>query len=433
MSVPEYYEIYLPLLETLNTKPAFLPNDVYGPLATRINEVSGEEKVILKNGGYEFVNRVNWAIIHLKEAGLLKEDDNHYVSVTDEGKRVLSSLPHRIDNDFLMQYQSFRIYDEESRQKNVKEDIDDTDPDNEPRIKTVKEWIGILQNEIEEETSVVSILKCYITRPNFEGDQNSIKTACGFKDLTFKIVRFGERIIKQTGIPRIYRDRGNSNIEQHYYNIPFKGRYFGKKFLWRLRPELVDALLILDADVEQSLDKTELIKIDTNVDLELVEWDYLERHVSNKRNSGTLRKQDYDLLSKTRRNIGDAGEELVLRYEKTKLKKCGRDDLSEKVRWDSKEKGDGLGYDIYSFDTDGNEMLIEVKTTSRKENQLQFYISDNEVKKYFDNENVFIYFVFDIHNKPKLHIVKREQFVKKFLTPCQYYVNIDVVKNNSAK
>ena len=41
-------------------------------------------------------------------------------------------------------------------------------------------------------------------------------------------------------------------------------------------------------------------------------------------------------------------------------------------------RGDGLGYDIRSFDADGAEMFIEVKTT-RLHNDTPFFVSSGEV------------------------------------------------------
>ncbi|WP_245451248.1 DUF3883 domain-containing protein [Borborobacter arsenicus] len=48
------------------------------------------------------------------------------------------------------------------------------------------------------------------------------------------------------------------------------------------------------------------------------------------------------------------------------------------MRWISEEEGDGAGYDIASFDRDGSERLIEVKTTNGWE-RTPFHISSNEL------------------------------------------------------
>lgn len=437
MSVPEYYELYRPLLEILNEGSKFAPGEIYGPLAAKINDIAGMQRVALSEGGHKFLNRVNWARVHLREAGLLEEDENFDVSISKEGKRVLSSHHDKIDNDFLMQYQSFFEFKNEELRQGItdEEDIDDDSSINKPRVESTEDWIEILQNEMEEkkESRIVPILRYYVPRPNFEHDMNSVEKAFGIGGLNLKIGRFGNRVIKQTGIPRQLRESNNPNGKERFYNIPFKGRYLGKKYVWRLRPELVDALLILDEATQGFIERATSTKIDTNVDLELVEWDYEQSNEPRKRDSRTPRKLDYDSLSEVRRDIGSAGEELVLRYERNRLKDCGRHDLSEMVRWVSKEDGDGLGYDISSFDANGNKRLIEVKSTTSSVKRLQFYISDNEAEKYFDDENLFIYFVFDIRKNPKLHIVNRERFKREFLVPSQYRVNVKVVEHSRRK
>jgi hypothetical protein len=77
------------------------------------------------------------------------------------------------------------------------------------------------------------------------------------------------------------------------------------------------------------------------------------------------------------RSLGRAGEEFVLEVEKRKLEKFQRLDLSKKIRWVSAEEGDGAGYDILSFEPDGRERLIEVKTTNGAA-RTPFFLSENE-------------------------------------------------------
>jgi hypothetical protein len=77
------------------------------------------------------------------------------------------------------------------------------------------------------------------------------------------------------------------------------------------------------------------------------------------------------------RSLGRAGEEFVLTIEKKRLEKFQRPDLLRKVRWVSAEDGDGAGYDILSFEPDGRERLIEVKTTNGAA-RTPFFLSENE-------------------------------------------------------
>jgi len=77
------------------------------------------------------------------------------------------------------------------------------------------------------------------------------------------------------------------------------------------------------------------------------------------------------------RTLGRAGEEFVLEIERKKLEKFQRLDLLKKIRWVSVEEGDGAGYDILSFEPDGRERLIEVKTTNGAA-RTPFFLSENE-------------------------------------------------------
>lgn len=88
----------------------------------------------------------------------------------------------------------------------------------------------------------------------------------------------------------------------------------------------------------------------------------------------------YDVAERDARNraLGRAGEERVLAHERASLLAGGRTDLAERIRWVSQVDGDGAGYDILSFDTDGNDRLIEVKTTNGWE-RTPFYITRNEL------------------------------------------------------
>jgi len=77
------------------------------------------------------------------------------------------------------------------------------------------------------------------------------------------------------------------------------------------------------------------------------------------------------------RELGLAGEKMVLDHERRWLAERGRGDLAERVRHVSVEIGDGLGFDIESFTLEGKRKPIEVKTT-RGGAQTPFFMSRNE-------------------------------------------------------
>ena len=78
------------------------------------------------------------------------------------------------------------------------------------------------------------------------------------------------------------------------------------------------------------------------------------------------------------RALGEAGEAVVVDLERRRLRDSDRADLARKVRWVSKEEGDGAGYDVRSFDpASGAERLLEVKTTYGGQ-RTPFWLTRNE-------------------------------------------------------
>jgi Domain of unknown function (DUF3883) len=105
------------------------------------------------------------------------------------------------------------------------------------------------------------------------------------------------------------------------------------------------------------------------------------------------------------RSLGRAGEEFVLGIEKKKLEKFQRPDLLKKVRWVSAEEGDGAGYDILSFEPDGRERLIEVKTTNGAA-RTPFFISENERQRAAASaESWRLYRVHSFTQKPRIFLI----------------------------
>ena len=94
------------------------------------------------------------------------------------------------------------------------------------------------------------------------------------------------------------------------------------------------------------------------------------------------KEYEQDLFNKSER--GKLAEIFVLNFEIEKLKSLKLKPIRQSV------DDVGLGYDVLSFDEDGNEMFIEVKSILNK----RFYWSENEVdasKKY--GKNYYIYCV----------------------------------------
>ncbi|MDH4284825.1 MAG: DUF3883 domain-containing protein, partial [Gallionellaceae bacterium] len=114
--------------------------------------------------------------------------------------------------------------------------------------------------------------------------------------------------------------------------------------------------------------------------------------------------QKRDYLEREARNIslGRAGEEFVLSFEHFRLYELGQKKLADKVDHVSMSKGDGLGYDILSFEPDGRERFIEVKTTAFAK-ETPFFISRGEIQFANNHEEQFhLYRLYEFRKSPKL-------------------------------
>lgn len=173
-------------------------------------------------------------------------------------------------------------------------------------------------------------------------------------------------------------------------------------------------------------------EIDYN--MEVVHFNYLGRHISENKNNYRSRETDYEKINRNKKDIGNRGENAVLNYEKNNLKELGLNDLAERVEL---SENDAIGYDILSFNPDGTEKHIEVKTNSNSSNKiLDFYITDNEFKKIEEDPYYNIYYLFSIKKNPKIHVVNKELLAKEkdvYLQPVLYKVSIDVNKKTFRK
>lgn len=77
-------------------------------------------------------------------------------------------------------------------------------------------------------------------------------------------------------------------------------------------------------------------------------------------------------------SLGRAGEEFIMRFERARLHEIGKGSLADRIEHIAVTEGDGAGFDIRSFEADGTDRFIEVKTTTYGK-QTPFFVSRNEV------------------------------------------------------
>lgn len=113
-------------------------------------------------------------------------------------------------------------------------------------------------------------------------------------------------------------------------------------------------------------------------------------------------RRNYLEIESRNQTLGLAGEKLVLEFEHKRLWQAGKKDLANRVEHVADTTGDHLGFDIKSFETNGRDRLIEVKTT-RFGALTPFFASKNEVQVSEAREAEYqLYRLFNFFKQPKL-------------------------------
>lgn len=112
-------------------------------------------------------------------------------------------------------------------------------------------------------------------------------------------------------------------------------------------------------------------------------------------------KRDYAAIEAANSSLGLAGELVVAESEARILHLSGHPKLANRVEHVAQTQGDGLGYDVLSFDPDGRERHIEVKT-SKHGVLTPFFVTDNEVRvSEREPETYWLYRLYDFEAGPR--------------------------------
>jgi Domain of unknown function (DUF3883) len=115
---------------------------------------------------------------------------------------------------------------------------------------------------------------------------------------------------------------------------------------------------------------------------------------------------DYGKLQEESRRVGTLGEELAVEYERKRLRDAGRHELADNVQWVARDIGDGLGYDIQSFDLSGQTLYIEVKATSLPA-ETPFYFSSAELDFARRHPQAYVlYRVSQVDDSPQFFVLR---------------------------
>lgn len=130
----------------------------------------------------------------------------------------------------------------------------------------------------------------------------------------------------------------------------------------------------------------------------------------------------FDLAARDARNrvLGRAGEAFVVNFERRRLPGVGRGDLAANVRWVSEANGDGYGYDVQSFEADGAERLLEVKTTCGNE-RTPFWLTKRECDVAAEKRDIYrVPRVYHVRNEVRMYDIVPPLEMRLLLTPTVF-------------
>jgi hypothetical protein len=147
---------------------------------------------------------------------------------------------------------------------------------------------------------------------------------------------------------------------------------------------------------------------------------------------GLTEKIDFAERDALNRMAGDFAERIVIKYERESLIAAGKDALADKVSQVSLQS-DSHGYDIMSYDQDGEEKHIEVKAVKSKPvSSFRFFISENEITIARSDKNYHLFIVFDYLSESPLIYRMPNPFLNDIpgvtIRPMKYWVMVEIKK-----
>jgi len=108
MPIPDYETLMLPFLKFIEDKKEHSLSEALEHIYKRFNLTEKEKKELLPSGTDLLINnRLRWAILYLKRAGLLESAKKGAYQITEKGLKVLLEKPSKINVKYLMRFPEF--------------------------------------------------------------------------------------------------------------------------------------------------------------------------------------------------------------------------------------------------------------------------------------------------------------------------------------
>ena len=230
--------------------------------------------------------------------------------------------------------------------------------------------------------------------------------------------RYSKTACRQLLFEQLGGRRSQASIEFKHGNISAVMVLLGYPYIKGYRPR-VNFQALLVQEVERLIGKQPALEVLTlsavtqpaieplNPSFAQVEQEAPQRSLQVREPAGrysvhTPHKRDYLAQEARNQSLGLAGEKFVLAFEQWKLARHGMHDFASRVEHVAQSVGDGLGFDVRSFDFNGQEKLIEVKTTSFAK-ETPFFVTRNELNvSKQEKERFHLYRLYDFRSRPQL-------------------------------
>jgi hypothetical protein len=231
----------------------------------------------------------------------------------------------------------------------------------------------------------------------------------------------------------LLRDRSQQSVEFKHANIsavlidlgfPYISGYKPRGNYQRLLRDIVTDRLTEDRLIHQlaAADAAGVVPIPEVPDVLKVLTDPPKplHRTSEAEALGTALGVNYLEIEARNRALGLAGEQFVLLYERARLTAAGRESLADRIQHVSREVGDREGFDIRSFEANGSDRLIEVKTTKHGRDT-PFFLSRNEVRvSQAHSASYNLYRLFEFKAEPRMFTLKGALSSTCVLDPISY-------------
>lgn len=220
--------------------------------------------------------------------------------------------------------------------------------------------------------------------------------------------------------------RSAGSIEQKHHNISSVLRDMGIPYVFGYKPkgnrqkllekvvqEVIADDKMVTSEVKRCVQRLDFDCANHNYDLQSI-WvkapDSERSLRANERKSSStaqlIVKRNYLEIEARNQALGLAGEKFILELERQRLWQAGQKRLAERIEHVSQTRGDGLGYDILSFEEDGRERLVEVKTTQFGP-LTPFFATKNEIAtSEAESIRYQVYRLFSFSRQPKVFALR---------------------------